>query len=117
MGVKYLVQAKKNPEDSQLEALDYISYRLVAFGFLMLTVVILTGCVWAEQAWSSFWSWDPKETWALITWIIYAIYLHQRMRKGWQGKRMAIFAIIALVSVIFTFVGVNTLMSGLHSYA
>ena len=117
IGIRYLVCAGKNAKDEQLETLDYISYRLIAFGFLMLTVVILTGCVWAEQAWSNFWSWDPKETWALITWIIYAIYLHQRMRRGWQGKRMAVFAVVALVSVIFTFVGVNTLMSGLHSYA
>ena len=96
---------------------DYMIYRLICLGFLLLTVVILSGAIWAEQAWSRWWSWDPKETWALITWIIYAIYLHQRMRKGWQGKRMAVFAIVAFISVIFTFVGVNTLMSGLHSYA
>ncbi len=124
VGIKYLIDEGKNTKleaqaehTAQLAQLDYFSYRLIAVGFLMLTVVILSGCVWAEQAWSTFWSWDPKETWALITWIIYALYLHQRMRKNWQGKRMAWFAIIAVVAVIFTFVGVNTLMSGLHSYA
>jgi len=120
VGIKYLADARKKLDTEEqtihLAQLDHLSYRLVAVGFLMLTVVILSGCIWAEQAWSSFWSWDPKETWALITWIIYAIYLHQRMRKNWRGKRMAWFAILAVVAVIFTFVGVNTLLSGLHSY-
>jgi cytochrome c-type biogenesis protein CcsB len=120
VGIKYLIDDhKKEASDektARLDQLDYFSYRLVAIGFLMLTVVILSGCIWAEQAWSTFWSWDPKETWALITWIIYAIYLHQRMRKNWRGKRMAWFAIFAVIAVVFTFVGVNTLMSGLHSY-
>ncbi len=119
VGIKYLSTFKKvkNESDERLIQLDYIAYRLIAFGFLMLTVVILSGCIWAEQAWSSFWTWDPKETWALITWIIYAIYLHQRMRKGWRGKKMAVFAIIAVVCVLFTFIGVNQLLPGLHSYA
>jgi cytochrome c-type biogenesis protein CcsB len=120
VGVKYLCDERKKADTEEMTAhlaqLDHLSYRLVAVGFLTLTVVILSGCVWAEQAWSTFWSWDPKETWALITWIIYAIYLHQRMRKNWRGKRMAWFAILAVIAVIFTFVGVNTLMSGLHSY-
>ena len=118
LGVKYLVSAKKinDPEDEHLVQLDYLAYRLTAFGFLMLTVVILSGCIWAEQAWSAFWTWDPKETWALITWIIYAIYLHQRMRKGWRGKKMAVFAVVAIVCVLFTFIGVNMLLPGLHSY-
>ena len=116
VGVMYLVRERKGEEAGRLLQMDYLSYRLIAFGFLMLTVVILSGCVWAEHAWSSFWSWDPKETWALITWIFYAIYLHQRLRKNWQGKRMAWYAIIAVGFVIFTFIGVNTLLSGLHSY-
>ena len=115
IGVVYLSNYKKG-DKSKLEQMDYLSYRMIGLGFLLLTVVILSGCIWAEQAWSTFWSWDPKETWALITWIVYAIYLHQRMRKGWQGKKMAIFAIIAVVLVLFTFIGVNTFMSGLHSY-
>ena len=112
----YLLREKKGEEAGKLLQMDYLSYRLIAFGFLMLTVVILSGCVWAEQAWSSFWSWDPKETWALISWIFYAIYLHQRLRKNWQGRRTAWYAIIAVGFVIFTFIGVNTLLSGLHSY-
>ena len=116
VGVMYLIREKKGESPAGLLQMDYLSYRLIAFGFLLLTVVILSGCVWAEQAWSSFWSWDPKETWALITWIFYAIYLHQRIRKKWQGKRMAWYAIIAVAFVIFTFVGVNTLLHGLHTY-
>lgn len=96
---------------------DYMIYRLICLGFLLLTVVILSGAIWAEQAWSRWWSWDPKETWALITWILYAIFLHQRIRMKWQGKRMAWFAIIAVICVLFTFAGVNKLLPGLHSYA
>ena len=117
-GLKYLLALKKGEQEdsAQMRQMDYFSYRLIAVGILLLTVVILSGAVWAEQAWSSFWSWDPKELWSLITWIIYAIYLHQRLRKNWQGKRMAIFAIAGVVIVLFTFVGVNTLLPGLHSY-
>ena len=83
---------------------------------LLLTVVILSGAIWAEQAWSSFWTWDPKETWALITWILYAIYLHLRLRRKMSGKVMAWFVVIAVPVVLFTFVGVNSLMPGMHSY-
>ena len=115
-GLRWLLQEKKLPK-AQLVQLDYLCYRLVALGFLLLTVVILSGAIWAEQAWSAFWTWDPKEVWALITWIVYAIYLHQRVRMYWRGHKMAIFAIAAFIFVMFTFVGVNTLMSGLHSYA
>lgn len=121
IGIRYLVLEKKqDTEDSgdkHLKQLDHLSYRMICFGFLLLSVVIISGCIWAEQAWNTFWSWDPKETWALITWIIYAIYLHQRIRMKWRGKRMAWFSIIAFVCVIFTFAGVNVLMKGLHSYA
>jgi cytochrome c-type biogenesis protein CcsB len=117
-GIKYLIALKKGqPEDSpQMRQMDFFSYRLIALGVLMLTIVILSGAVWAEEAWSSFWSWDPKELWSLITWIVYAIYLHQRLRVKWQGKRMAIFSIVAVGVVLFTFIGVNTLLPGLHSY-
>ena len=116
-GLRYLTLCK-NPETdaARLEKLDYLSYRMIAFGFLMLTVTILSGCIWAEQAWSAFWTWDPKETWALITWIIYAAYLHLRLQKKWQGKRMAVFALAGIVCVLFTFIGVNVLFTGLHSY-
>ena len=118
-GMRYLALLKKGHAESEIamKQTDYMTYRLICLGFLLLTVVILSGAIWAEQAWSRWWSWDPKETWALITWILYAIYLHQRMRMKWQGKRMAWFAVIAVMCVIFTFAGVNKLLPGLHSYA
>ena len=105
---------KNVPEGKKL---DLISYRAVSLGFLFLTMVLITGAIWAEQAWGSYWSWDPKETWALITWFIYAIYLHLRISRGWKGKSAAIFAVIGFVCVIFTYIGVNTLLPGIHSYA
>lgn len=95
---------------------DYLSYRVIAFGFLMLTLVIITGAIWAKHAWSRYWGWDPKETWSLITWIIYAAYLHLRFHRGWKGKPAAWFAVIGFVCVLFTFVGVNVLLPGIHSY-
>ena len=115
-GIRWLLLEKKNGSAAQLAQIDYLCYRLVALGFLLLTIVILSGAIWAEQAWSSFWTWDPKETWALITWILYAIYLHLRLRKKRSGKGMAWFVVIAVPVVLFTFVGVNTLLPGLHSY-
>ncbi len=119
LGIGYLMRLKngKTEEDAKLKQMDYSAYRLICLGFLLLTVVIFSGAIWAEQAWSSWWSWDPKETWALITWIFYAIYLHQRLRMKWQGKRTAWLAIIAVILVLFTFAGVNLLLPGLHSYA
>lgn len=105
---------KNIPEEQKL---DNISYRAVSLGFLFLTLVIVTGAIWAEQAWGSYWSWDPKETWALITWIIYAIYLHLRIGKGWKGRSAAVFAVIGFLCVVFTYIGVNTLLPGIHSYA
>ncbi len=119
LGVHYLVQCAhgRSEDETRMKQEDYLSYRLICLGYLLLTVVILSGCIWAEQAWSAWWSWDPKETWALITWILYAIYLHQRLRMKWHGKRAAWFAAIAVLCVIFTFAGVNILLPGLHSYA
>lgn len=114
-GIRWLLLEKKGSKES-LAQIDFFCYRLVALGFLLLTVVILSGAIWAEQAWSAFWTWDPKETWALITWILYAIYLHLRLRKKLSGKVMAWFVVIAVPVVLFTFVGVNTLLPGLHSY-
>ena len=101
----------------QPEKLDLISYRSVCLGMLFLTLTILTGAIWAEQAWGSYWSWDPKETWSLVTWIIYAVYLHLRLRRGWKGKAAAWFAVIGFLCVIFTYIGVNTFLPGIHSYA
>ena len=106
---------QKNVPEGKM--LDMISYRAVSLGFLFLTMVLVTGAVWAEQAWGSYWSWDPKETWALITWFIYAIYLHLRISRGWQGRSAAIFAVVGFLCVIFTYIGVNTLLPGIHSYA
>ena len=106
---------KKNIPD--YDRLDIISYRAVSLGFLFLTFVIITGAIWAERAWGSYWSWDPKETWSLITWIIYALYLHLRLNKGWRGRKAAWFAVIGFVCVLFTYIGVNTWIPGIHSYA
>lgn len=100
----------------QLESLDHIGYKSISFGFFMLTIVIVTGAIWAERAWGRYWRWDPKETWSLVTWIIYAIYLHVRLNKGWKNKKAAWYAIIGFTAVIFTYIGVNSLLAGLHSY-
>ncbi len=95
--------------------LDDITHQLVMFGFFFLTIGIITGAVWANSAWGRYWGWDPKETWSLITWIIYAGLLHARLMRGWQGKRIALLSIIGFSAVIFTYFGVNYL-PGLHSY-
>jgi cytochrome c-type biogenesis protein CcsB len=97
------------------EILDELSYHSIVIGFIFLTLGIITGSVWAYSAWGSYWSWDPKETWSLITWLIYATMLHSRFVRGWRGKRMAIMSIIGFCSVLFTYLGVN-LLPGLHSY-
>ena len=99
------------------EKLDLIAYRSVCLGLLFLTFTIITGAIWAERAWGSYWSWDPKETWSLITWLIYAVYLHLRINRGWNGKAAAVFAVIGFLCVIFTYIGVNTFLPGIHSYA
>ncbi len=99
------------------ENFDEIIYKTAAIGFLFLTLGIATGSVWASYAWGSYWSWDPKETWSLITWFVYAAFLHARIIRGWSGKRMAWISVAGFVCVLFTFLGVNFLLSGLHSYA
>ncbi|MBF0226433.1 MAG: c-type cytochrome biogenesis protein CcsB [Desulfobacterales bacterium] len=95
--------------------LDEINHEMVMFGFLFLTIGIITGAVWANSAWGRYWGWDPKETWSLITWFIYATLLHTKFMRGWSGKRIAFLSIIGFMAVIFTYFGVN-LLSGLHSY-
>lgn len=95
--------------------LDELMYSSVALGFIFLTLGIVTGSVWAHYAWGSYWSWDPKETWSLITWLVYAVMLHTRLVRGWRGKRMAVMAIVGFGCVLFTYLGVNLLPS-LHSY-
>jgi cytochrome c-type biogenesis protein CcsB len=101
---------------SLAETLDNISYRIIGLGFPLLTIGIISGGVWANEAWGSYWSWDPKETWALITWLVFAAYLHSRITKGWQGRRPAILASIGFVVVWVCYLGVNLLGKGLHSY-
>lgn len=99
-----------------LEWMDDYMYKVVAFAFVFQTLVVITGAIWAETAWGSPWSWDPKEVWSLITWLIYALYLHARLTRDWKGRRAAWLNVIGFAAVIFTFVGVN-LLPGLHSYA
>jgi len=95
--------------------LDDLNHQMVVIGFLMLTLGIITGSVWAHSAWGTYWSWDPKETWSLITWLIYAAVLHSRLVRGWHGKKIAILCMVGFCCVLFTYFGVNYL-AGLHSY-
>ena len=108
--------AEENTHYKLGKTLDNLSYRTLGIGFPLLTIGILSGAVWANEAWGSYWSWDPKETWALITWIVFAVYLHTRITKGWQGKRPAIIASVGFFVVWICYLGVNLLGKGLHSY-
>jgi len=101
---------------SLLESIDNLSYRTISFGFPLLTIGIIAGAVWANEAWGSYWSWDPKETWALITWLVFASYLHARITKSWQGKKPAIIASFGFIVVWICYLGVNFLGKGLHTY-
>ncbi|BDA51795.1 probable cytochrome c biogenesis protein CcsA at C-terminar half (chloroplast) [Coccomyxa sp. Obi] len=98
------------------QTLDNLSYRTLGLGFPLLTIGILSGAVWANEAWGSYWSWDPKETWALITWLVFAIYLHTRLSKGWRGNKPALIAVAGFFVVWICYLGVNLLGTGLHSY-
>jgi cytochrome c-type biogenesis protein CcsB len=122
LSLTYFVKPKQ-PEKSVIfsrlpdeEIIDELTYQMVVFGFLFLTIGIITGAVWANSAWGKYWSWDPKETWSLITWFVYAIFLHLRMMRGWHGRNLALVSIIGFMAVLFTYFGVNFLLSGLHSY-
>ena len=99
-----------------LQSLDNWSYRIIGLGFPFLTIGIIAGGVWANEAWGSYWSWDPKETWALITWIVFAVYLHARITKGWEGKRTALLGSLGFFVIWICYLGVNFLGKGLHSY-
>jgi cytochrome c-type biogenesis protein CcsB len=99
------------------DALDRITYKTICIAFPLLTLMIAAGAYWANRTWGSYWSWDPKETWAAITWLVYAGYLHMRITRGWRGRRAAYFAILGFVVVMFTFFGVTYLLPGLHAYA
>jgi cytochrome c-type biogenesis protein CcsB len=121
--IMYLFK-KREPENQgglvsrlpSLRVLDELTHQTVMFGFLFLSIGIITGSVWANSAWGSYWSWDPKETWSLITWFIYATLLHARLMRGWHGKRIAFISVVGFLAVLFTYFGVN-LLPGLHSYA
>jgi cytochrome c-type biogenesis protein CcsB len=124
-GIMYLIQEKqlkgKKPGAfyyrlPSLEMLDSLNYRALTIGFPLLTLGIITGSIWAQYAWGAYWQWDPKETWSLITWLIYAAVLHARLTVGWRGRKAAWFSIIGFSAVLFTFLGVNLFISGLHSY-
>jgi cytochrome c-type biogenesis protein CcsB len=123
--IAFLLKKKDAPPSTEedavtlpaLDLLDEIVYKGNAVGFLLLGIGIITGAVWANYAWGSYWSWDPKETWSLITWLIYAAFLHARLTRGWRGSKTAILSIIGFCGVLFTFLGVNYVLSGLHSYA
>ena len=113
LSIIYLVK-----ENSKIaNAIEELNYQMIIIGFVMLSLGIITGSVWAHYAWGNYWSWDPKETWSLITWLIYAALIHSRMVRGWRGKKIAILSIIGFLCVLFTYLGVNFLLSGLHSYA
>jgi cytochrome c-type biogenesis protein CcsB len=125
-GIMYLLQEKQVKRKRMgaifrrlpsLDVLDEINYRCLTVGFPLLTMGIITGSIWAEYAWGSYWSWDPKETWSLITWLLYAALLHGRLTVGWRGRKAAILAIVGFGAVLFTFLGVNLLLPGLHSYS
>jgi len=115
LGIIYLTKA--NSADAELKHIDRRIYKLVVFGFILLTIVIITGAVWAEEVWGNWWSWDPKETWSLVTWVVYATYLHARRTGGWKGRKSAWLVVIGFLIVLFTLFGVSILLPGLHSYA
>jgi cytochrome c-type biogenesis protein CcsB len=128
-GVSFLylfkVNAEKKPVKQQSvfmshlpgsDLLDEVGYKTIAIGFPLLTIGIITGAFWANVAWGTYWSWDPKETWSLIVWFIYAAYLHARITRGWRGKKAALLSIVGFSATLFCYLGVNLILSGLHSY-
>jgi cytochrome c-type biogenesis protein CcsB len=123
ISILYLIREKKEVQKSvqgtwlpSTSTLDEVNYKSIVIGFPMLTLGIITGAAWANYAWGSYWSWDPKETWSLITWFVYAAFLHARFTRDWRGKKAAVLSIVGFAAVLFTYFGVNYLISGLHSY-
>ncbi|MBU1566362.1 MAG: c-type cytochrome biogenesis protein CcsB [Proteobacteria bacterium] len=126
LGIMYLMKSRTQPAPTplikqpdllpSLSFIDDLIHKTMIFGFIWLSAGIITGAIWANSAWGTYWSWDPKETWSLITWFFYAITLHARYTRGWSGKKIALLALIGFISVLFTYYGVNFLLSGLHSY-
>ncbi|MTI81886.1 MAG: c-type cytochrome biogenesis protein CcsB [Firmicutes bacterium] len=119
LGIMYLLKEQGFLKKTlpSLDLIDTLIYKIISFAMPFMTLLIITGAIWAEDAWGNYWSWDPKETWSLITWLIYAGYLHTRLMGKWKGRRSVIFAIVGFLAVMFTFVGVSYLLPGLHSYA
>ncbi len=124
VSILYLIRDRKNSQNEgsskwlpSTTVLDEINYKSIVIGFPMLTLGIVTGAAWANYAWGSYWSWDPKETWSLITWFVYAAFLHARFTRDWRGRKAAILSIAGFTAVLFTYFGVNYIISGLHSYA
>ena len=113
-GEAVLQSSLSSSKNSLLETVDTWSYRIIGLGFPFLTIGIISGAVWANEAWGSYWSWDPKETWALITWLVFAIYLHSRLLKGWQGKKAAVLGSCGFFVIWICYLGVNFLGKGLH---
>jgi len=117
---RFLKKKKLGPLYQKLPSLvilDEINYRCLTFGFPLLTIAIITGAIWAETAWGTYWNWDPKETWSLVTWLIYAALLHGRLTTGWRGRRAALLSIVGFLVLLFTFLGINLLPGeSLHSY-
>jgi len=128
ISIMYLIKIGSESADSNAAAggvvsmfpsarvLDDMNYRSIMIGFPLLTLGIITGAAWANYAWGTYWSWDPKETWSLIVWFVYAAFLHARITRGWVGKRAAWLSIIGFAATIFCYLGVNLFLSGLHSY-
>ncbi len=128
ISIMYLIKARSEGENSTSQAggmismfpairvLDDLNYKSIMIGFPLLTLGIVTGAAWANYAWGTYWSWDPKETWSLIVWFVYAAFLHARITRGWVGKRAAWLSIIGFAATIFCYIGVNLFLSGLHSY-
>jgi cytochrome c-type biogenesis protein CcsB len=125
VAVMYLMKAKR--EERKLtggvvalfpstKILDDLIYKAIIWGFPFLTAGIITGAAWANYAWGTYWSWDPKETWSLIVWLVYAAFLHARVTRGWHGRRAAILSIVGFLATLFCYLGVNLVLSGLHSY-
>lgn len=125
LGLMYLLKTASEKNHSpaflaetlpELKVLDDLTHKCIVFGFIWLSAGIISGAIWANEAWGTYWSWDPKETWSIITWFLYALILHARFTRNWSGRRIAWLAIVGLFAVLFTYFGVNFLLSGLHSY-
>jgi len=125
VAIMYLMKAKREKRNMtggvvalfpSTKILDDLVYKAIMWGFPFLTAGIITGAAWANYAWGTYWSWDPKETWSLIVWLVYAAFLHARVTRGWHGRRAAILSIVGFLATIFCYLGVNLVLSGLHSY-